>query len=436
MAEASGKCPVGSFALARGAGLAHSVAPTMRYTADLHLHSRHADAVSPQMTLETFALQARRKGIDVMGTGDCLQPEWLDELERKLVPDADAGGWFALRPEVDEPVLARLPPPLRQPLRFVLSTEVNAFPPGSRGLEGIHQLIYFPTFESVRRFREKLAGFGDLTAGRPDLTLSSRQILDLVTAHEDRCHLAPAHVMNPYFSCLGGQMRHRTLESVFGDATDRLLAVEMGLTSLPPMNRRIASLDGHALFANSDAHSPENLGRECTLLDTEPGYDAMCAAIRDGTRERVLGCIKYSIHRTRYFLNWCAKCKRPHDAELCPQGHGRLITGSRDYLERIATRPEPAALPHTPRFRQYVPLREFLGEFLRAGETSQKVIALQEQLLRQVGHERYILTKAPHEELAQASSEPLAAALVAQRSVDYRERITIAPPVAAQGELL
>lgn len=411
-------------------------AAVMRYTADLHLHSRHADAVSPQMTLETFAVQARRKGIDVMGTGDCLQPEWLEELERKLVPAEEAEGWFALRPEVDGPVLDKLPSHLRRPLRFVLSTEVKAFPPGSRGLQGIHHLIYFPSFESVRRFREKLAGWGDLKAGRPDIHLTSRQILDLAAGHDERCHFAPAHVMNPYFSCLGSQMRHRSLEEVFGAGVERLFAVELGLTSIPPMVRRVGSLDELALFANSDAHSPENLGRECTLLETEPGYDALFAALREGARDRVLGCVKYSIHRTRYFLNWCAKCKSPHDTELCPQGHGRLITGSRDYLEQIASRAEAAALPHTPRFRMYVPLREFLSEFLECGETSQKVLALQEQLLRQVGHERHILTKASREELAQASSEALADAIVGQRGVDYQERIKVAPSVAAQGELL
>ena len=311
----------------------------MRYAADLHLHSRYADAVSPQMTLETFALQARRKGIDVMGTGDCLQPEWLENLENKLVPAEE--GWFSLKSEVDGPALDKLPEPLRQPLRFVLSTELHCAPAGSRELQGIHHLVYFPSFDSARRFAEKVRGFGHLKEGRPRLTLSSRELLDLAAAHGDGCHFAPAHVMNPYFSSLGSQMGHRNLGDVFGDAAEKLIAVEMGLTSIPPMNRRIASLDGHALFANSDAHSPENLGRECTLLDTEPGYAPMFAALHAGSREQVIGCIKYSIHRTRYFLNWCAKCKRPYDAQVCPQGHGRLITGSRDYLEEIGTRPEP-----------------------------------------------------------------------------------------------
>lgn len=406
---------------------------SMRYAADLHLHSRHADAVSPQMTLETFTFQARRKGIDIMGTGDCLQPDWLDDLEKKLIPAEE--GWFAVKPEVDEPILRKLPGPLRRPLKFVLSTEVHCAPGGSRELQGIHHLIYFPSFESARRFGERVGGFGPLKDGRPRLTLSSQQLLEMVLSHDERCHFAPAHVMNPYFSSLGSQMKHRTLEEVFGGGAKHLLAVEMGLTSIPPMNRRIASLDGHALFANSDAHSPENLGRECTLLETEPGYDAMFAAIHEGSRDKVIGCIKYSIHRTRYFLNWCARCKKSYDAAMCPQGHGRLVTGSRDWLEEIASRPDPASLPKTPRFRMYVPLRELLGEFLESGETTRKVIDLQEHLLRHVGHERDILTKATREELAQASSGPLADAIVAQRTVDYRERISIAPP-AEQPDLI
>ncbi len=406
----------------------------MRYAADLHLHSRYADAVSPQMTLETFALQARRKGIDVMGTGDCLQPEWLDDLEAKLIPAED--GWFALRPEMDGPILEKLPEALRQPLRFVLSTEIHCAPAGSRELQGIHHLVYFPSFDSARRFAEKVRGFGHLKEGRPRLALTSRALLDLAVAQGDGCHFAPAHVMNPYFSCLGSQMGHRTLDEVFGDAASQLMAVEMGLTSIPPMNRRIPSLDGHALFANSDAHSPENLGRECTLLDIEPGYAPMFAALHAGSREHVIGCIKYSIHRTRYFLNWCAKCKRPHDAVQCPQGHGRLITGSRDYLEEISPRSEPATLPGTPRFRMYVPLREFLSEFLQAGETTRRVLDLQEQLLRRVGHERDIITKAPRDQIAEASSPQLADALIAQRTADYRERIAIEPFRVEQGQLL
>jgi DNA helicase-2/ATP-dependent DNA helicase PcrA len=397
----------------------------MRYAADLHLHSRHAKAVSSNMTLENIAATARRKGVDVLATGDCLQEEWLKELEDGLLPAEP--GWFALKSEGKTPFPGSL--------RFVLSTEVHCAPSGSRELEGLHHLVYFPSFEAVRALRSQLQRLGeDLREGRPRLRISSWELLQIVLESGADCHFAPAHVLNPYFSALGSVMKQRRLEEIFGDSASHLLAVEMGLTSIPPMCRRISSLDGHALFASSDAHSLENIGRECTLLETEPGYAPLFAALRRGSRDEVIACLKYSIFRARYFRNWCGRCQEHYDGTHCPQAHGPLVTGSREWLEEIADRPEPAAVPGTPRFRMYVPLRELLSEFLNVGPSSRKVAQLQSQLLRTVGHERDILTRIPFEEIAAASSDSLAHAIVAQRSPDYRQPNVISPP-AVQTEL-
>ena len=400
----------------------------MRYAADLHLHSRYAEAVSPNMTLENIAASARRKGIDVLATGDCLQEDWLQELEEGLIPAEP--GWFALWSE------GETPGPFPGSLRFVLSTEVHCAPRGSRELEGIHHLIYFPSFAAVRTFRAQLRRLGeDLRAGRPRLRISSWELLQIVRESGEDCHFAPAHVLNPYFSALGSVMKHRQLEEIFGDSTSHVWAVEMGLTSIPPMCRRISSLDGHALFAASDAHSLENIGRECTLLETEPGYASLFAAIRRGSRDEVIGCLKYSLFRARYFRNWCGRCQEHYDGTHCPQTHGPLVTGSREWLEQIADRAEPVRVTGTPRFRMYIPLRELLSEFLDVGPSSRKVTQLQDQLLRTVGHERDILTRISLEEIAAASSDALAHAIVAQRSVDYREPAVVRPP-AVQPELL
>lgn len=398
----------------------------MRYAADLHLHSRYAEAVSKFMTLENIAACARRKGIDVLGTGDCLQPEWLAELEEKLIPAEP--GWFALWSDGETP--GEFP----GSLRFVLSTEVHCAPPGSRELEGIHHLLYFPSFAAVHSFRRQLERLGEnLQDGRPRLRISSRELLRIVREEGEGCHLAPAHVMNPYFSSLGSVMKHHSLEEEFGDSVSQLLAVEMGLTSIPPMCRRIASLDGHSLFANSDAHSLENIGRECTRLDTDPGYEALFLAIREGSG--VIDCVKYCIHRTRYFLNWCARCKAPWDGAMCPHGHGRLVTGSRDWLEIIASRETPEmSVPRTPKYQMYVPLKSLLGEFRQLGRDGRVITALYDKLLRDLGSELHILTGESFENIAQASSEQLAALIVGQRSQDFRIPLVVKPG-AEQAEL-
>ena len=49
--------------------------------ADLHIHSRFSISTSKNMTFETLSLEAPKKGIHLVGTGDCLFPTWFEELK-------------------------------------------------------------------------------------------------------------------------------------------------------------------------------------------------------------------------------------------------------------------------------------------------------------------------------------------------------------------
>ena len=53
----------------------------MIINADLHIHSRYSGATSDKMNIETISLEAPRKGIDVMATGDCLHSGWIKEIK-------------------------------------------------------------------------------------------------------------------------------------------------------------------------------------------------------------------------------------------------------------------------------------------------------------------------------------------------------------------
>ena len=387
------------------------------YAADLHLHSRFSRAVSPRMTLETIAAQAQRKGIDVIATGDALHAAWRAELRAGLT-EAEPG-WYALRPEVARRVEADVPPNLRRPVRFVVSTEVSCA--GARAAErlrGLHHLIYFPSLESADAFARKIAAFGDLTEGRPTLSLDSRELLARVRDHHPRGHFAPAHVMNPYYSCFGVIEGHARLEEIFGDLAPELLAAETGLTSIPPMCRRLSCLDGLALFSNSDAHSPETIGRECTLVEAAPGYDALFTAL--GGAGGVRATLKVPLEHTRYYRNRCARCARSFAATRCPRCNGRLTTGSHDRLEEIADRPADAAPRRDPPHRMLEPLKPLLARLAGARPENPRIVSLYERMLREIGCERFILTRADADVLASIATPPVARAILAQRRADHR----------------
>jgi PHP family Zn ribbon phosphoesterase len=93
-----------------------------RFFADLHVHSKLSRATSRDCDLEHLAQWARRKGIEVVATGDFTHPGWYDELREKLVPAEP--GLFRLREDLDREVLAVLPSSCRSAVRFVLSVEI------------------------------------------------------------------------------------------------------------------------------------------------------------------------------------------------------------------------------------------------------------------------------------------------------------------------
>ena len=263
---------------------------------------------------------------------------------------------------------------------------------------------------------ERLARYGDLSEGRPRLNLTSRQLLRAALHHEPGCEFAPAHVWNPFFSAFGSQSGERSLAELFGDDACPVPLAETGLTSTPPMCRRFSPLDACALFSNSDAHSLDNIGRECTRIDIEPGFEALFSTLRGQGPGRVLDTIKFPLERTRYYRNRCVRCQTSFDGQRCPHCGSTLIVGSHDRLESIADRREPVFPAGSAPFAQLLPLRLLIAELCRCGPESKAVSQHYDRLLREVGHERHILTEATEEELRPSAAPEIVRAIIAQRN--------------------
>lgn len=67
----------------------------MKFIADFHIHSHHSVATSGNLVPEYLEYWARLKGINVLGTGDCIHPGWQEELREKLEPAGN--GFYRLK---------------------------------------------------------------------------------------------------------------------------------------------------------------------------------------------------------------------------------------------------------------------------------------------------------------------------------------------------
>jgi DNA helicase II / ATP-dependent DNA helicase PcrA len=393
------------------------------FYADLHIHSKYSRATSRDADLEHLALWARRKGISVVGTGDFTHPAWMEEIRAKLIP-AEPGLW-RLRPEIEREVAARLPPSCHGPVRFLLEVEISTIYKKGDKTRKVHHLLYAASLETAQRMREKLGAIGNLASdGRPILGLDSRHLLEIALESGPDAYLVPAHVWTPWFAALGSKSGFDSIEECYGDLAGHIFAVETGLSSDPPMNRRVSRLDRFTLVSNSDAHSPPMLGREACAFETELDYFAIRRALETG--EGYLGTVEFFPEEGKYHLDGHRACgvrfepQETRDAAgLCPACGKGLTVGVMHRVEELADRSaeeaEEKAPGRTP-FRSLVPLPEVLSELHGVGPKSRTVEQALAQLTSRLGPELDILERLPLEDVTRGGGGLLAEALARLRA--------------------
>ena len=384
----------------------------MTFYADLHVHSKYSRATSRNCDLEHLAIWARKKGIAIVGTGDFTHPAWRAELKEKLVPAEP--GLFRLRPDLERFVEERLPAACRSrrtAVRFMLSVEISTIYKKFDKTRKIHHLIYTPDFESTDRVVDSLSRIGNLHSdGRPILGLDSRHLLEIALESGPGSYLVPAHIWTPWFAALGSKSGFDAIDECYGDLAPHIFAVETGLSSDPPMNWRVSSLDRFRLVSNSDAHSPEKLGREVCVFDTDLDYFALRRALETG--EGYEGTLEFFPEEGKYHLDGHRTCNvRLSPGETreregrCPACGKPLTVGVMHRVEDLADRPEKVAPPATAGTMQsLIPLPEILSEIHQVGPKSKRVARHYESLLGRLGPELQLLNSLPLEDITPAAS--------------------------------
>jgi uncharacterized protein (TIGR00375 family) len=390
----------------------------MHFIADLHIHSHFSVATSQELRPEFLDYWARIKGIRVVATGDFTHPGWIGELREKLEPAES--GLFTLKSDFRMPI-SSLPRQVdRECTRFLLSAEISNIYKKAGRVRKIHNVVLAPDFETVERIQQALLKhkFNITSDGRPIFGMDSRDLLELMLSCSEDIFFFPAHIWTPWFSALGAQSGFDSIDECYADLSPFIYAVETGLSSDPPMNWRCSFLDRFTLVSNSDAHSPEKLGRNANLFNTPMEYRAITGALKTGNPEECLGTIDFFPQEGKYHYAGHRKCGICWDPEetirhrgICPVCNKPVTMGVLNRVNELADRPDGQQKDNRLPFYSLIPLKEILSEIHNSGTETKQIRLAYQNLIQKAGDEFRVLLFEPLSELARYAHPVLVEAI-------------------------
>ncbi|MCE8425387.1 MAG: TIGR00375 family protein [Candidatus Methanoperedens sp.] len=341
----------------------------MQINADLHIHSRYSMATSPKMNLPTLATESKRKGIQLVATGDCLHPEWLKEIKQSN----EENGIFQL-----------------DNTNFVLTTEVE-------DINQVHHLLIVPSISKAEELYEFMKPYSSNidSDGRPNVRLSGIQIAE--AAKEAEALVGPAHAFTPWTAMYA---YHNSLRDCYGDLADTIYFIELGLSADTSYADRISELSCLTFLSNSDAHSPyvNKLAREFNRFEmNDIAFDELkMAIIREKGRKPVLNVGMYP-EEGKYNESACIRCFRHYTLSDSMARNWRCSCGKtikkgvKDRINELAAYDKPHHPSHRPPYLHLVPLSEIIGMSLGIGINTKGVRVIWEKLIGLYGSEVSVL---------------------------------------------
>ncbi|MCR4343099.1 MAG: endonuclease Q family protein [Patescibacteria group bacterium] len=376
------------------------------------------------MTLPNIALYAKKKGINVISTGDFTHPAWIKSIKKELIP-AEPGLFTLKNPETSSleefpsmTVLEKRKPrdfPIQT--RFILGTEISSIYKKGDKVRKIHNLIFTPSIESAEKINKELSKIGNLKSdGRPILGLDSKELLKIIMKADKGSILIPAHAWTPWFSIFGAMSGFDSIEECFEEMSGEIFAIETGLSSDPKMNWRLSSLDNISLISNSDAHSLQKIGREANIFDTELSYDGIMNAIKSKDKKKFLSTIEFFPEEGKYHYDGHRNCNVSIDptlatSNICPACGKEMTIGVLHRINELADRKpnkKPAkAIP----YKNTIPLAEIISTIEKVGVKSKKVTDIYKKLIESLGNEFHILLNDPAKEIERVGGREIATAI-------------------------
>jgi uncharacterized protein (TIGR00375 family) len=334
----------------------------MLATADLHIHSPYSIAVSRFMQPEELIRGCITKGIQVLGSGDALQPDWQNRWRPFL--ENDAGIVIVPQGEIEDK-------------------------------NRVHHVILAEDLAQFDQLRDILAGTcrSFVTSGRPHVYLNGEEIAD--AAHAVGALVGPAHAFTPWTALYA---YFDSVPACYGNA--KIDFLELGLSADSSYGAAIPDLYDIPFLTNSDAHSPypDKLGREFNRLELRsPAAKDVLEAVRTGAVAMNAG---FYPEEGKYNRTACTRCYEQYSLKdairfqwRCPADGGIIKKGVSDRALELSGGNE--ARPRPP-YVHVLPLAQIIQTMEGASSPgTKKCRAIYTRFIETFGNEIAILIDVP-----------------------------------------
>ncbi len=367
----------------------------MIVNADLHIHSRFAGATSNRMTIENISLEAPGKGLDIVGTGDCLHNGWLKEIKQCKTVDE---GTYELNGT-----------------RFILSTEIEAE-------KRVHHLLFFPSLSKVYEFKERVKSKSKNidSDGRANIRMSGEEIAQI--AKDIDALIGPAHAFTPWTAIYA---YYDSLEDCYGDMADYISFVELGLSADTNFADKIKELHRLTFLTNSDCHSPHpvRLGREFNRFEMkDKNFNELKKAILRVNGNKSVLNVGLPPQEGKYHESACRKCFTHYDLLeaqrrrwRCSCG-GQIKKGVKDRINEKSDFEKPQHPEYRPPYVHLIPMPEIITKAVGQRNPFTKTVTKRwKELIDAFGSEIEVLLEVNIEKIAKVTAPAITNSIAAFR---------------------
>ena len=323
--------------------------------ADLHIHIGRSEKNKPIKITAARSLNfaniakecSDRKGINIAGVIDCASPYVIEDIENFL----KTGEAYEIQ---DGGII------YKDKVCIILGSEIETSETGIKGHCGsAHNLCYFPYLKDIKGFSKEMSQhIKNITLSSQRADISAYELIDIVEKYNGI--LIPAHCFTPHKSFYGNCTDR--LEKIFKEKYNKILAIELGLSSDTNLADNISELEGKTFLTNSDAHSLPKIAREYNkILVEDISFKELLKVLKNEDKRKILTNYGLDPKLGKYHRTYCEVCGKniagTAPVTKCDTCDSRNITmGVYDRIQIIKDKEESKSPENRPEYVYQIPL--------------------------------------------------------------------------------